>query len=138
MDESSMTGNRRGRRSPVLLSATIEVDGAPVTVKLRNLSEQGALIEADPDRLPPEDTPTKFQRHGLARSGRVVWVQGKYAGVAFNRPLRPEELLRQIPSPKPKQPLDFRRPGFNCRPLTAQERETLELWLARSQIDMIG
>ena len=40
MDESSMTGNRRGRRSPVLLSATIEVDGAPVTVKLRNLSEQ--------------------------------------------------------------------------------------------------
>lgn len=136
MDESSMTGHRRERRSPVLLSATIEVDGAPIAVKLRNLSEQGALIEAD--RLPPEGSPTTFERKGTRCAGRVVWVQGKYAGIAFNEPLKPEEVLRQIPSPRPKQKLDFRRPGFNCRPLTDQERQTLETWLARSQIDMIG
>jgi hypothetical protein len=136
MDESSMNKNRRSRRSPVLLAASIEVDGVPVAVKLRNLSEEGALIESD--RLPPEGSETYFQRNELRLRGRVVWVHGKYAGVAFDTPLKTDEVLRQVPRPKPKVPLDFRRPGFTCRPLTARERETLETWMARSQISLIG
>ena len=136
MDESSMNRQRRGRRSPVLLAATIEVGGAAIAVKLRNLSEQGALIEAD--RLPPEGSPAFFERKGMRCAGRLVWVQGRYAGMAFDEPLKAEEVLRQIPSPKPKQQLDFKRPGFNCRPLTFHERQTLETWLVRSQMDMIG
>ena len=63
MDESSVTQNRRSRRSPVLLAATVEIDGAPVAVKLRNLSEQGALIEAD--RMPSEGAETYFERNEL-------------------------------------------------------------------------
>ena len=47
MDESSMMQNRRSRRSPVLLAATVDVGGKPVAVKLRNLSEEGALIEGE-------------------------------------------------------------------------------------------
>jgi hypothetical protein len=136
MDESSMNKSRRSRRSPVLLAASIEVDGVPVAVKLRNLSEEGALIESD--RLPPEGSETYFQRNELRLRGRVVWVHGKYAGVAFDTPLKTDEVLRQVPRPKPKVPLDFRRPGFTCRPLTASERETLETWMARAQISLIG
>ena len=45
MDESSIMQNRRSNRSPVLLSAKVEVNGAEVSVILRNLSPQGALIE---------------------------------------------------------------------------------------------
>jgi hypothetical protein len=136
MDESSMTKHRRARRSPVLLTATVEVDGKSLAVKLRNLSEQGALIEGD--RLPPEGSPAWFERKGLRCGGRIVWVQGKFAGIAFDQHLRPEEVLRQIPRPKPQAKLDFRRPGFGSRPLTAQERQNLESWLARSQFDLIG
>jgi hypothetical protein len=127
MDESSMMKNRRSRRSPVLLAATIEIAGRAMPVKLRNLSEEGALIEGD--RLPPEDTATTFRRNDLKLKSRVVWVQGRYAGVAFDRPLKPEEVLRNIPKPRPKAQVDFKRPGFACRPLSAYERSMLETWL---------
>ena len=135
MDESSISQNRRSRRSPVLLTATITVLGIPVTVKLRNLSEQGALIESD--RLPAEGTETYFERNDMRLKSRIVWVQGKYAGVAFNTPLKREEVLRQIPAPKQKMQPDFRRPGLACRPLSAHERSMVEGWLSKSQIPVV-
>src|SRR5690349_2452044 len=100
MDESSMIANRRSRRSPVLLAASIETDGASIAVKLRNLSEEGALIEADD--LPKEGSSTCFMRKDLRVNGRLVWVHGRYAGIAFDRPLNPDQVLRNIGKPKSK------------------------------------
>jgi hypothetical protein len=136
MDESSMTQNRRSRRAPVLLAATIEVEGVPEPVKLRNLSEEGALIEGE--RLPAEGSISFFQRNDLRLKSSVVWVHGRYAGVAFNRPLKPEEVLRHIPKPRPKAQLDFRRPGLACRPLSAYERKMLERWMTSSPVGTLG
>jgi hypothetical protein len=122
----------------VLLSATIWFGGVPVAVKLRNLSEQGALIEGE--RLPPEGAETFFERKEMKLKSRIVWVQGKYAGVAFDVPLKREEALRHIPQPKAKSPLegDFRRPGFACRPLSQYERKNLERWLATAPLGQLG
>jgi hypothetical protein len=47
MDESSQVQNRRQRRSNVLLTATLELPGRSLDVRLRNLSAEGALVEAD-------------------------------------------------------------------------------------------
>ena len=134
MDLSGVTQNRRSRRSPVLLAASIEVNGALVPVKLRNLSEVGALIEGD--RLPQEGACTIFERKEMQLPGRVVWVQGKYAGVAFDTPLNREQVLRHIPAPRAKRDVhaDFRRPGFTSRPLTDYERRNLETWLATAPV----
>jgi hypothetical protein len=115
MDESSMITNRRSRRSPVLLAASVEIAGAPVTVKLRNLSEEGALIEGE--RLP---------------------LEGRYAGVAFDERLNPDDVLRNIPTPKPKAKVDFRRPGFASRPLTASERRMVESWMTTPPRSQVG
>jgi hypothetical protein len=134
MDESSMMKNRRSRRAPVLLAATLEVAGQDVPVKLRNLSEEGALVEGD--RLPLEGSSTFFQRKELRLRSRVVWVQGRYAGVAFDHPLKPEEVLRNVPAPKaaaPKPLADFKRPGLACRPLSDYERRMLERWMTDSR-----
>jgi len=130
MDQSSPAQNRRSRRSPVLLAATIEVCGAPLAVKLRNLSEEGALIEGAP--LPAEGSATVFERKDMRLTGRIVWVEGNYAGIAFDTPLNREQALRHIPArgPRPQAPVDFRRPGFTCRPLSDYERRNLERWLA--------
>ena len=130
MDESSMMKNRRSRRSPVLLAATVEVAGQPISVKLRNLSEEGALIEGD--RLPLEGSSSWFERNELRLKSRIVWVQGRYAGVAFDEPLNREDVLRNVPKPKPKAQLDFRRPGLACRPLSSYERRMLESWMTAS------
>ena len=136
MDHSEVTQNRRSRRSPVLLTASIEVAGCrPIAVKLRNLSEEGALIEAED--LPPEGAAAYFKRNELKVSGRIVWVQGKYAGFAFNKPLKQDEVLRQVPQPKPRAETGSRRPGFTCRPLSADDRKMLEVWMATSQLGLI-
>jgi hypothetical protein len=136
MDESSITQNRRSRRSPVLLAATIEVGGCAVPVKLRNLSAEGVLIEGDD--LPIEGSTTCFQRNELRVTGRVVWVQGRYAGVAFDRQLKPEEVLRQVPKPRPRAKPEFRRPGLACRPLTPEERQLVELWMTATAVGAVG
>ena len=131
-----MIQSRRSRRAPVLLAATIEVDGVPEAVKLRNLSEEGALIEGE--RLPAEGSTSFFQRNELRLKSRVIWVHGRYAGVAFARPLKSEEVLRNIPQPRPKAQMDFRRPGLACRPLTAYERRMLERWMTSGPVAKIG
>jgi hypothetical protein len=136
MDQSSITQNRRSRRSPVFLAATVEVAGVPQPVKLRNLSEEGALIEGE--RLPLEGTTTFFERNELRLKGRVVWVCGSFAGIAFARPLRPEEVLRNVPQPRQRVNPDFRRPGLACRPLTDQERKMVEKWMVASPLGAVG
>ena len=136
MDESSMSQNRRSRRSPVLLAATVEVAGVPRDVKLRNLSSEGALIEGE--RLPLEGSTTMFHRNELRLKSRVVWVEGRYAGLAFARPLQKDEVLRNGPSPRVKPQIEFRRPGLACRPLTSEERQMVERWMTTSPVGPLG
>jgi len=131
-----MIKNRRSRRSPVLLAATIEVAGRQVAVKLRNLSEEGALIEGD--CLPAEGSKTFFERNELRLASRVVWVHGRYAGIAFDEALDPEQALRHVPAPRPKAQQDFLRPGLACRPLSSYERRMLERWMTASPMGSLG
>ena len=136
MDESSITHNRRSRRSPVFLTATIEVAGVAQSVKLRNLSEEGVLVEGD--CLPEEGATTWFERKDLRVKSRIAWVQGRYAGVAFDQRLKTEDVLRHVPRPRPRAKLDFRRPGLACRPLSTDERKMIETWLATAPIPRPG
>ena len=92
MDQSTEAQNRKSRRSQVLLSATLEHGGGSQGVKLRNLSEEGALVESD--NLPIEGTTVHFIRNDLNAAGRVVWVSGKYAGIAFSAKRDPSEVRR--------------------------------------------
>src|SRR3989337_869141 len=98
MDESSQTQNRRTRRSKVLMTATLELSGSALTVKLRNLSAEGALIEGD--NIPVEGSKVLFKRLELSVPGRIAWLTAKRAGVTFDRKLAPEAMLHHIPAPK--------------------------------------
>ena len=127
MDQSELSQNRRSRRSPVLLAASVEVAGAPQGVKLRNLSSEGALVESD--KLPIEGTSVVFCRNELCTQGHVVWVNGHYAGIAFAEKLQPEQVLRHVPVPRPKiQPRAY-RPGFAPRAMTPEQRRLAESWM---------
>ena len=126
MDESSITQNRQSRRSNVLLAASIEALGAEIPVKLRNLSVEGALIEGK--GLPVEGSEVLFRRNELSVASRVAWVHGNHAGVAFREPIPQEDVLRNIPGPKYRAPLSFRREGLAIRKLSADERRLVESW----------
>lgn len=126
MDESSPVQNRRQRRSNVLLTALVETSGRSVDVKLRNLSAEGALIEADV--LPEEGTEISFRRGDLTMGGTVVWVSGRRAGIKFNGSLTPEALLRHVPVPRPRILPSFRRPTIAPQPLSMEERFLTKCW----------
>lgn len=136
MKQASPARQSRAHRASVLLTATLEFDGAAIRLRLRNLSERGALVEADD--LPCEGSSCWFQRKELRLKSRVVWVQGRFAGVAFDRQLNRREVLRNIRKPQPKAQPPFRRPGLTCRPLTPYERKMLECWMAASPVARPG
>ncbi len=114
----------------MLLSASIELSGASLSVKLRNLSSQGALIEGD--KLPVEGSEVIFRKADLSLAGRIAWVEGKRAGLAFCEPLHPDLVMRHIPTPRPRVQPDFRRPGLSSQPLSAEDMRVGECWLPRS------
>jgi hypothetical protein len=126
MDQSNNPQNRKSRRSNVLLAASIERSGAVVPVKLRNLSTEGALVEGK--GLPIEGSEVLFHRNELSVVSRVAWVDGKQAGVAFNTPIPPEAVLRNIPAPRLRATVDFRRPGLAAQEMSPQERRLAEGW----------
>src|SRR4051794_32639468 len=119
MDQSMTSQNRRSRRSPVLLTASVEVDGTPMPVKLRNLSEDGALIEGD--CLPPEGSITFFERDNLRLKSEVVWVEDRLAGVASAPPRKRWEVLRALPQPRRGPRPESRPRGPPGRPLPADD-----------------
>lgn len=128
MDQSNNPQNRKTRRSNVLMSASLELSGTSLPVKLRNLSADGALVEGD--RLPVEGASLLFRKGDLSIPGQVAWVKGRQAGVAFGYNLDPEQLLRHIPAPRPRVTPDFRRPGLKGT-LTAEEKRHGEKWVWR-------
>ena len=132
MDQSFSVQNRRSNRSPVLLSAQIERDGTAVPVRLRNLSEEGALIQGE--TLPGEGTQVFFVRNELRVPALVMWAEGPFAGVRFARRLGREELLRHVPKPKQKFEAKHRRPGLACKPLSEEDRRMVQLWATTSTL----
>lgn len=136
MDSSTPTQNRKSRRSQVLLAATLEHAGTKQTVKLRNLSSEGALVEGD--KLPIEGTTVIFSRNDLCTRGRVVWVNAGFAGVAFDSKLEPSEVLRHVPVPRPKIQPRYWRPGFAPREMTSEQQRLAESWVWSPSVNRPG
>ena len=126
MDQSSSIQNRKNRRSNVLMTASLELSGTSLAVKLRNLSANGALVEGD--SLPVEGASLLFRRGDLSMPGVVAWVNGRQAGINFAQPLNPEQILRHIPAPRPRVAPDFRRPGLKSK-LPEDDRRFGDTWV---------
>jgi hypothetical protein len=133
MDQSSAAQNRQSNRTPVMLSAELQLAGQTQSVILRNLSTGGALVEGK--WLPAEGSSVLFVRKDLRVRARVAWVEGAYAGVAFERELDRTEILRQVPKPKEKFAPQFRRPGLACRPLSEADRRMVQMWATPLSFD---
>lgn len=127
MDQSNSPQNRKARRSNVLMSASLELSGTSLPVKLRNLSADGALVEAD--SLPVEGASILFRKGDLSVQGHVAWVKTRHAGISFARKLDPEQVLRHVPAPRPRVNADFRRPGLKATSLTDEDLRFGENWL---------
>jgi hypothetical protein len=115
-----------------MLTAKLELAGDAQPVILRNLSTGGALVEGR--WLPAEGSMVLFTRNDLRVQARVAWVEGRYAGIAFECPLDRQELLRQVPRPREKFEARFRRPGLASQPLSDADRRMLQMWATPSAL----
>lgn len=70
-------------RINLFLSATVEVNGRNLAVRIRNLSRQGAMIESP--GLPKSGSAIVIERTGLKVGGLLRWTSGARAGVQFDR-----------------------------------------------------
>ena len=110
------------------MAASLELSGMSLSVKLRNLSAEGALVEGD--KLPVEGAAIVFRKGDLSIPGKVAWAKTHHAGISFSRKLDPEQVLRHIPAPRPRVKADFRRPGLKST-IRDEERRYGEQWLGR-------
>ena len=119
---------RRTKRSLVLLTAKVVTSNGVVETRLRNLSQNGALLEADAP--PPIGAEVVFERGDTRVAGRVAWVADERFGLEFFTPIEESEVLIHVrrPQPIPLDPAMFRRPAFRQSRLTPGERKLAEAW----------
>lgn len=87
----------RAERKALMLSATIEAGPLKAPVRIRNLSESGAMIEGV--TLPPVGSATTLQRNEIEIGGSVVWQSGRRAGIHFNGSVSVEEWIAGVKKP---------------------------------------
>lgn len=137
MDVSDNVQNRRSGRSHRLMTATLEVSGRVIEIRLRNLSSDGAQVEGS--QLPVEGTVLLFRKGELALAASIIWTKGKQAGIHFEQKLDPAIVLNHVPASRPrKTDADFRRPGLSSPPLTERERSLAKSWMAGGAAPTVG
>jgi hypothetical protein len=133
MTENPRQQPQRPKRSPVFFAASLQVGPLSLDVRLRNLSEGGAMIESD--ELPLPGSEVVVRRKDNRMGGRVAWVAGSHAGIQFECAVKPAELINpvKVPSTDARPAVDYRRPGVRSHQLTPCERR----WAA-ALMDRIG
>jgi hypothetical protein len=85
METGSGPEHRLETRNNMFVIAALYVGAGSITaVRIRNLSQTGALIEAG--ALPAVGTPVRLTRGSLSAGGEVMWVEGCKAGLRFETP----------------------------------------------------
>lgn len=123
--------DRRSKRSLVLLAAKVRTPSGAINVRLRNLSQKGALLEAD--RLPEEGAEVTFERGDTVVPARVAWVDEGRFGIEFLQRIEESEVLVHVGRPSGCRPQAqapvVRRSGFRGNSLTQAEREIAAAWV---------
>jgi len=93
---------RRSKRSLVLLAAKVRLQGGLMDVRLRNLSQNGALLEAE--TMPPVGSDLVFERGETVVKARVAWAANGRFGIEFLTPIEESEVLVHVGRPRAKPP----------------------------------
>jgi hypothetical protein len=88
---------RASRRTNLMLAATIVASGRVTAVRIRNLSDTGALIEGA--GLLAKGETLLVKRGELEISATIAWAGGDKCGVRFDRPIPVSEWTGGKPRP---------------------------------------
>lgn len=117
VDEEVAALSRGADRDSLFMQASLILPGQPdpVVVRVRNLSAGGMLAEAKVQIAQGAAIEVDLRNVGPV-PGRVVWAgEGKF-GIAFDRPVDPQAVRRQVVSESDLPP-HLRRTGLERGPL---------------------
>jgi hypothetical protein len=117
VDEEVAALSRGADRDSLFMQAGLILPGRadPVVVRVRNLSAGGMLAEAKVQIAQGAAVQIELRNVGPV-PGRVVWAgEGKF-GIAFDRPVDPQAVRRQVVSESDLPP-HLRRTGLERGPL---------------------
>ena len=117
VDEEVAALSRGADRDSLFLQAGLILPGRadPVAVRVRNLSPGGMLAEATNQMEQGAVADIELPNVGRV-PGRVIWAgEGKF-GIAFDRPVDPQAVRRQVVSQSDLPP-HLRRTGMNKGPV---------------------
>lgn len=98
VDEEVAALSRGADRDSLFMQASLHIPGRPdpLVVRVRNLSPGGMLAEAPVRGIVQGATIEIELRNVGFVDGRIVWVgEGKF-GIAFDRPVDPQAVRRQV------------------------------------------
>ncbi len=101
-------------RKSLFVQATLHYMDGFCSVKVRNLSPTGALVEAE--RLPRSGTPVELRRGALVAMGTVIWKRSGKAGIEF---LSQTDVRRWLPSGGAQAAVDQAFQVFKGEPVSA-------------------
>jgi hypothetical protein len=122
----TVAGKRRAKRNRVLLAAKLQVGEIEIDVRLRDLSQKGALIESA--SVPPAGTEVIFHRGSITVPARIAWTGANRIGLEFAYQIDESDVLVQLrrTTTDQNQPR-FRRPGLG-ESMSEQEKKLARLW----------
>ncbi len=116
VDEEVAALSRGADRDSLFMQAGVTLPGRsdPVVVRVRNLSAGGMLAEGKVQIVQGAAVEVELRNVGPV-AGRVVWAgEGKF-GIAFDRPVDPQAVRRQVVSQSDLPP-HLRRTGLERGP----------------------
>jgi hypothetical protein len=118
---------RLARRARVLLRARVHAAAGAADAWIRDVSSGGALLSCE--RGYPVGTDIVVTRGESAVPGEVAWSEQGRIGVRFKWRIDESAVLVQQPGPVQVDGELYRRPSLrSTRPLTDEERHTIEVW----------
>jgi hypothetical protein len=134
--DAPAAGKRQAKRNRVLLAARVSCGSMDLDVRLRDLSQKGALIEGE--AVPPAGAEVLFSRGSMSVPARVAWSAANRAGLEFAYMIDEGDVLVQLRRTTIDQKQTrFRRPGLG-EEMSARDRRVAQLWGASVGIAVPG
>jgi len=125
--DGPVAGKRSSKRARVLLAAKLHIGAAETDVRLRDLSQKGALIEGK--CIPPVNSDVTFCRGSICVPARVAWTGEGRAGLEFAYMIDESEVLVQLKRTTTDQNAPrFRRPRLMGEDMSEHEKKLARLW----------